>query len=154
MSWIIFSWKHVHGSKGCKEKIQNNDSCAVFQIQVKIIFSYIQSLLFFLCQILRSGDFFLIIIIYFDFELQDKNIRNIFRWLLLIVFELLQTLRWLRHLLGRDSIHRSVELRKSADQNIQRTHNFSDWDTTFWATSPEMCCKTCINIMNSLDISI
>ena len=50
--------------------------------------------------------------------------------------------------------HRSVELRKSADQNIQLAHNFSDWDATFWATSPEMCCKTCINFTNSLDISI
>ena len=51
-------------------------------------------------------------------------------------------------------VHRSVELRKSADQNIQLAHNFSDWDATFWATSPEMCCKTCINFTNSLDISI
>ena len=52
-------------------------TAVLFQIKFKIIFSYIQSLLFFLCQILRSGDFFLIIIIYFDFELQDKNIRKI-----------------------------------------------------------------------------
>ena len=50
--------------------------------------------------------------------------------------------------------HSSVELRKSADQNIQCVHIFSDWDTTFWATSPEMCCKTYINFTNSLDISI
>ena len=52
------------------------------------------------------------------------------------------------------SIHSSVELRKSADQNKQWAHNFSDWDATFCATSPEMCYKTCINFTNSLDVSI